>query len=137
VLAANVPSESPNANHGYVAVLTWFVPFGPSASDANAEPVGALITFAAIVIVSEAACELIETVTGIVTVTPARAAGTVPTEITENAASAFADGAAATESIPKPNAETATSEMRLRSVFVDICFLSISRSREFPSVGFG
>jgi hypothetical protein len=38
---------------------------------------------------------------------------------------------------PKPNAETATSAMRLRSVFVDICFLSISRSEEFPPVGFG
>jgi hypothetical protein len=25
----------------------------------------------------------------------------------------------------------------LRSVFVDICFLSISRSREFPPLGFG
>jgi hypothetical protein len=25
----------------------------------------------------------------------------------------------------------------LRSVFVDICFVSISRSREFPPVGFG
>jgi hypothetical protein len=38
----------------------------------------------------------------------------------------------ATESIPKPNAATATSEIRLKVVFVDICFLSISRSREFP-----
>jgi hypothetical protein len=32
-----------------------------------------------------------------------------------------------TESIPKPNAATATSAMRLKVVFVDICFLSISR----------
>jgi hypothetical protein len=39
--------------------------------------------------------------------------------------------------IPNPNADTATSAMRLRSVFVDICFLSISRSEEFPPVGFG
>ncbi|MBV5280427.1 MAG: hypothetical protein J0651_04065, partial [Actinobacteria bacterium] len=31
-----------------------------------------------------------------------------------------------TESRPKPKADTATSAMRLRSVFVDICFLSIS-----------
>jgi hypothetical protein len=37
---------------------------------------------------------------------------------------------------PKPNADTATSAMRLRSVFVDICFLSISQSREFPNLGF-
>jgi phage-related tail fiber protein len=38
---------------------------------------------------------------------------------------------------PKPSADTATSAMRLRSVFVDICFLSISRVREFPDLGFG
>jgi hypothetical protein len=38
---------------------------------------------------------------------------------------------------PKPNAATVTSATRLKVVFVDICFLSISRSREFPPVGFG
>jgi len=27
--------------------------------------------------------------------------------------------------------------MRLRSVFVDICFLSISQDQEFPDLGFG
>jgi len=37
---------------------------------------------------------------------------------------------------PKPKAATVTSEIRLKVVFVDICFLSISRSREFPSFGF-
>jgi len=37
---------------------------------------------------------------------------------------------------PKPNAATVTSATRLKVVFVDICFLSISRSREFPSFGF-
>jgi hypothetical protein len=37
---------------------------------------------------------------------------------------------------PNPNAATVTSAMRLKVVFVDICFLSISRSREFPSFGF-
>jgi len=47
-----------------------------------------------------------------------------------SAAGAATDGA--TEIIPKPKAATATSAMRLRSVFVDICFLSISRSEEFP-----
>jgi hypothetical protein len=41
------------------------------------------------------------------------------------------------ESRPNPIADTATSAMRLRSVFVDICFLSISRSEEFPPFGFG
>ena len=41
------------------------------------------------------------------------------------------------ETKPKPNADTATSAMRLRSVFVDICFLSISQNQEFPDLGFG
>jgi hypothetical protein len=45
------------------------------------------------------------------------------------------EGAADTR--PKPNADTATSAMRLRSVFVDICFLSISQEQEFPALGFG
>jgi hypothetical protein len=43
----------------------------------------------------------------------------------------------ATDNIPKPKAATATSATRLKVVFVDICFLSISRSEEFPPVGFG
>jgi len=37
---------------------------------------------------------------------------------------------------PKPIEATATSAMRLKVVFVDICFLSISRSEEFPPLGF-
>jgi hypothetical protein len=37
---------------------------------------------------------------------------------------------------PKPSAATVTSAMRLKVVFVDICFLSISRSREFLPFGF-
>jgi hypothetical protein len=45
--------------------------------------------------------------------------------------------AGATVRTPKPNAATVTSAMRLKVVFVDICFLSISRSEEFPPVGFG
>jgi hypothetical protein len=42
----------------------------------------------------------------------------------------------ATESIPKPIEATATSAMRLKVVFVDICFLSISQDQEFPDLGF-
>jgi len=37
---------------------------------------------------------------------------------------------------PKPNAATATSATRLKVVFVDICFLSISQDQEFPELGF-
>jgi hypothetical protein len=42
-----------------------------------------------------------------------------------------------TDRSPNPNDATATSAMRLKVVFVDICFLSISRLREFPPLGFG
>jgi hypothetical protein len=45
---------------------------------------------------------------------------------------AFAAGVATNESMPKLKAETATSAMRLRVVFVDICFLSIVDPRAFP-----
>jgi len=36
---------------------------------------------------------------------------------------------------PRPKAATATSATRLKVVFVDMCFLSISRVREFPDLG--
>jgi hypothetical protein len=39
--------------------------------------------------------------------------------------------AATADKTPKPTADTATSAMRLRSVFVDMCFLSISQLRNF------
>jgi hypothetical protein len=56
-----------------------------------------------------------------------------PIEIDE-ATRPLAAVAGATEvKTPKPKAETATSAMRLRVVFVDICFLSIKvDSRAFP-----
>jgi len=41
------------------------------------------------------------------------------------------------DNTPRPKAATATSATRLKVVFVDICFLSISRSEEFPLLGFG
>jgi hypothetical protein len=37
------------------------------------------------------------------------------------------------ESVPNPSAATATSAMRLKVVFVDICFLSIVDLENFPS----
>jgi hypothetical protein len=44
--------------------------------------------------------------------------------------------AGATEAkTPNPKAATVTSAMRLKVVFVDICFLSISRTKEFPQFG--
>jgi hypothetical protein len=67
-------------------------------------------------------------VTGMDEVEPAANAGTVPNVI-ELGATAVAG--ATEDRTPKPNEATATSAMRLKVVFVDICFLSISRSREF------
>jgi hypothetical protein len=49
----------------------------------------------------------------------------VPAVIAETAALA-----GTVDTRPKPNDATATSAMRFRSVFVDIFFLSMSRSRE-------
>jgi hypothetical protein len=42
-----------------------------------------------------------------------------------------------TDRSPNPNEATATSAMRLKVVFVDICFLSISQDQEFPALGLG
>jgi hypothetical protein len=67
--------------------------------------------------------------------TPARKAPPDVTVMIEGVRSTAVAGA--TEEItPRPKAATATSATRLIVVFVDICFLSISRSREFPSFGF-
>jgi len=55
-----------------------------------------------------------------------------------NGASPTPAVAGATEvKTPKPREATATSATRLKVVFVDICFLSISRSEESPPLGFG
>jgi hypothetical protein len=53
----------------------------------------------------------------------------------ELVAAADAIGAVTTDRPPKPKAATVTSAMRLKVVFVDICFLSISRTEEFPQFG--
>jgi hypothetical protein len=45
--------------------------------------------------------------------------------------------AGTTDNKPKLIAATVASATRLKVVFVDICFLSISRAREFPPAGLG
>jgi hypothetical protein len=72
-------------------------------------------------------------VIGIVTDSPTRAVGIVPTVMLDTVA-ALAD--ATPVRTPNPNAATVTSAMRLKVVFVDICFLSISQDQEFPELGF-
>jgi hypothetical protein len=72
---------------------------------------------------------------------PATGAVFVDTEIAVMlfvpAATVRAADAGTEDNTPRPKAATATSAMRLKVVFVDICFLSISRSEEFPLLGFG
>jgi hypothetical protein len=68
--------------------------------------------------------------------TPTRDGAIVPT--VRVVAFVLAAVAGATEErTPRPKAATATSATRLKVVFVDICFLSISRDLEFPELGFG
>jgi hypothetical protein len=70
-------------------------------------------------------------VIGIVTDSPTRAVGIVPTVMLEIVAA----DAGTTDNNPNPNAATVPSAMRLNVVFVDICFLSISQDQEFPDLG--
>jgi hypothetical protein len=100
----------------------------------KAEPAGADVTRTLIAYVSEVAAVLGKVIViGVIFSTPTCAVGIVPIVTAVGAPEALAD---TEESIPKPKAATATSATRLKVVFVDICFLSISRSREFPSFGF-
>ncbi len=75
------------------------------------------------------------------TITAAETTGVVVAWVNVTAVIAPAEYAAfagATEvKTPKPIEATATSAMRLKVVFVDICFLSISRLSDDPSAGFG
>jgi hypothetical protein len=70
-------------------------------------------------------------ITGVVVTLVRLIAVTVPSAFSAALAGATDDRT------PKPREATATSATRLKVVFVDICFLSISRSRAFPSVGLG
>jgi len=86
------------------------------------------------VIVSAAAEEIPETVKSTVAAVPDTvevAAVAEPAAVSESETIAAEDGAMLSN--PKPNADTATSAMRLIDVFVDICFLSLKvDSRAFP-----
>jgi hypothetical protein len=112
---------------------------GLAVTDASVDVAGAVSSLTPTTNVSVSAIvegKLITT--GIFIATPARAAGTVPTEMLETISCAPAALAAGVETIdksPPVNAATATSATRLKVVFVDIYFLSISRSREFLPFG--
>jgi hypothetical protein len=102
----------------------------------NCDVAGAVVGFTATVKVSVPATnDGIVNETGTNVSFPARAAPIVPMVIADGVVTAAEAGVTDVKT-PKPKAATATSAMRLKVVFVDICFLSISRSREFPSFGF-
>jgi hypothetical protein len=63
--------------------------------------------------------------------------GVAVIEVTSSVERVVAVAGATEVNTPIPKAATATSAVRLKVVFVDICFLSISRVREFPAPGFG
>ena len=71
-------------------------------------------------------------VTGIFEAVPDANVGSVPKVIEDGAT---AEAGATEVKTPNPKAATVTSAMSLKVVFVDICFLSISRVREFPDLG--
>jgi len=99
------------------------------------EPVGAEVTLAKTS--KESTAKSVEDgnvkVTGMVTSTPARAFVTLVADmlVAAEIPRAFAEGTATTDIRPNPNAETATSAMRLSVVFVDIDFLSLVDLRTF------
>jgi hypothetical protein len=75
------------------------------------------------------------TVIGVTCAVPTAADGIVPITTDVGVAEPAALAGATDDRTPIPKAATATSATRLKVVFVDICFLSISRSRE--SLPFG
>jgi hypothetical protein len=101
----------------------------PVEAASGAEVISALIVIVSFATVPEGRY----TFTGTYEETPLRAAGRSPTTIDAAVRAVAVEGTA--DNIPKPNAATATSAMRLKVVFVDICFLSISRTEEFPQFG--
>jgi len=79
---------------------------------------------------------LVVTVTGTVIVDVCPTTATLAVAVPRAHVVGFAAFEGTDDKRPKPREATATSATRLKVVFVDICFLSISRSREFPSFGF-
>jgi hypothetical protein len=123
-----------------VAVATATIAVPAVVAKVPTEPAGFESTVPRMVIVLAAAADTPWNTFGVMIVvaaTPGVAVDAVNVidVTTDVAPSAALEGA--TESIPKPRDATATSATRLRSVFVDICFLSISQKQEFPALGLG
>jgi hypothetical protein len=107
-----------------------------SAAASTAEPEGHAEGTTAMLNESVAAA-LVVTVIGTVIVDVCPTTATLAVAVPRAQVVGFAAFEGTDDKRPKPREATATSAMRLKVVFVDICFLSISRSREFPPLGFG
>jgi hypothetical protein len=118
-------------------------PVGTTTDDARSA--GTAVTFAVSVSLAEKALPLavpvVSEVTAIRMSAPVESVVLFVTTVCDDVFSAndvaTALAGATDVKTPKPKAATVTSAMRLKVVFVDICFLSISRVREFPDLGFG
>jgi hypothetical protein len=128
VAATNVPADVPSISLPNEAVFL------------NAEPVGADVTRT--LTVTESLPPALSTdaaavrVIGVLCTTPTCAVGIVPTVMEAASIPVAAEAGATDVKTPKPKAATVTSATRLKVVFVDICFLSISQDQEFPVLGF-
>jgi hypothetical protein len=100
------------------------------ARDAFVAPTGHEVRATVVVVVSPTA-KIPDVVTVVVAAVPCTTAAVAADSVVDTPAGAAAfEGA--TDITPKPNAATVTSAMRLKVVFVDICFLSIVDSRTIP-----
>jgi len=119
--------------------LATIIPFAAATPDTlveRPEAVGLAAMFADTAKVSAfAVVAANETGIETVTVSPTTARPAVGVPIVAGAIAALAAGVTTVDKSPVASAATATSAMRLKDVFVDIIFLSTSRTREFPSFG--
>jgi hypothetical protein len=106
-----------------------------SAAASTADPDGHAEGITAMLNESVAAA-LVVTVTGTVIVDVCPTTATLAVAVPRAHVVGFAAFEGTDDKRPKPREATATSATRLKVVFVDICFLSISRSREFLPFGF-
>jgi hypothetical protein len=133
---AAVLSTSANSAPESLAV-SFATAFRADAAFADPPIIGADVISALIVMVSEAAAvEGRYTFTGTYAATPTRADGIDPITTDVDATPAALTGVAV-DKTPSPNADTATSAMRLIVVFVDIDFLSVVELRPFPNSAWG
>jgi hypothetical protein len=131
---AVVPATSVLNCHDFAVV----VPLGEDIL-ASTELAGALVKITAGLIFTVAVVEVLKNTLCTVSAAFAPATGAlsvvVEIDVTYPVTAVTADAGATELRTPRPKAATATSATRLKVVFVDICFLSISRTREFPSFG--